>query len=614
MGSGQEMGRTYALDALGALAAGIATALAFLAGVSGLRSALGLGGLTLACLAGFLALNRRRVGRDLWLHAVMLLLFAGVLGAAWAQHDRLQGRLLRRQWPGYDAVVVRESVCGRTVVLARGRQRSLFYNGAFIASSDDPAGAAEFAHLALLRHPQPRRVLLLGGAGAGLLAPLLRHPGVEVDVLEPDRALLALVQAAWTPLPPGAEECVRFEARDPRRFLAEPGAAYDVIVLAAGDPGTVQGSRLYTVESFEQMRARLAPGGFVAVAVSGDDAFLGAALAAYLRSVHATLATAFPRVEAIPGFTTLFLAGVDAADPLPAAEQLAARAAERGIVDPAAGRNILEQRLDPARLAWFMAQLRAEPAAPRNRDLRPILPWHVVRVWRQAFTQRQVKVDLGRARRHTALALVGVVALLQLGCMATRRRRPLLLLFLLLNGLNGMGLNVFLLFSAQAAFGFLYFLLGLILAGFMCGLSLGAWLHLQWQRRPWVRLAPIPLGQGGVLASYAAAVAAPLALRFLPGSAPFAAGGALLYLLLAVGGGACVGFLFIEGCRAARRADLSHGATGDLGLYVTDLLGGCAGALVVAPLLLPLLGLAEGALLLGVLSLGVGALAWLRLR
>lgn len=93
------------------------------------------------------------------------------------------------------------------------------------------------AHPALFAHPDPRRVLIIGGGDGGTAREVLRHDTVEaVDMVEIDETV---VRASKEFLPEvGAWEDPRLEVRfeDGIRFVQRIDTPYDVIIIDGSDP------------------------------------------------------------------------------------------------------------------------------------------------------------------------------------------------------------------------------------------------------------------------------------------------------------------------------------------------------------------------------------------
>ncbi|MDD5658036.1 MAG: hypothetical protein PHF00_12365, partial [Elusimicrobia bacterium] len=169
------------------------------------------------------------------------------------------GRYLELSEDGRECLALYRFGSGATVLLRDGR-----------AWHNDGLAAKRQAHLPLLMHGRPRRVLLLGPRRPETIASALAH-GAEVTVVDPHpaapRLLAALSPQGRLPAPrPGSSGRLTLVRGDPRRWLAAAGPAFDVIILelppGAGTPESV---RLATREALASLKTRLAPGGLAAV-------------------------------------------------------------------------------------------------------------------------------------------------------------------------------------------------------------------------------------------------------------------------------------------------------------------------------------------------------------
>jgi spermidine synthase len=135
----------------------------------------------------------------------------------------------------------------------------------------------------------PGRALIVG-LGAGCLARQLTVDNWRVDAVEIDPAVTAAAREFFRLQPQFAD----VHHADGRRFLRATRDTFDLIVLDAFGSGSVP-FHLLTAEAFAEAKARLRPGGVVAVnleAVGWRDPLV--------RAAAATLATSFRHVLALP--------------------------------------------------------------------------------------------------------------------------------------------------------------------------------------------------------------------------------------------------------------------------------------------------------------------------
>lgn len=120
-------------------------------------------------------------------------------------------------------------------------------------------------HPAMMTHPEPERVLIVGGGEGATAREALRHPTVErVVMVDIDGELVELCRRHMPEWSQGAFEDPRLELTiaEGRRYLEEAGELFDVVILDLTDPlpGTPS-VYLYTREFYELVRSRLRPGG-----------------------------------------------------------------------------------------------------------------------------------------------------------------------------------------------------------------------------------------------------------------------------------------------------------------------------------------------------------------
>jgi spermidine synthase len=155
-------------------------------------------------------------------------------------------------------------------------QKALNLNPAFVAAHpDEVLETARFAYDLPYQFVRPRRVLVVGAGLGNDVAAALRHGAERVDAVEIDPAILDLGRDLH-PERPYSSPRVRLVNDDARAFFARTQERYDLIVFGLLDSHTLLSSMsslrldsyVYTQESFEQARARLAPGGHVALSFS----------------------------------------------------------------------------------------------------------------------------------------------------------------------------------------------------------------------------------------------------------------------------------------------------------------------------------------------------------
>jgi spermidine synthase len=625
-------GAVYLLEAVGSGLGGILASLVLIRylNVFDIASFLALLNLLAAASLAIRAPSLRRV-----IVATLLVLFALLvfpLGSRW-----LETVSLARLWRGFHLVAARNSPYGNLVVVRTEASRSLFENGLVVFTVPDLAAAEEAVHFALLQHPAPRRLLLIGGGVSGSLAQALQHPSLElVDYVELDPAILDLARqhfpGEWAAIQ--ADPRVRTHNTDGRLFLRTTGSRFDVVIVNLPDPQTAQLNRFYTLEFFREAAEKLAPGGVLSFHVTAAENYISPELASFLRCLNKTLRAVFPEVKAIPGAEVHFFAAQQAGILTTTPSELVARLRSRRLRTEYVREYYIPFRLSPDRMLDLESQIEPQPATPINRDFAPIAYYFDVALWSSRFhgVWRQWFTTLAQIRFRPLLWGVGLTVLVFAGLgwawtakfrpqeaeRVRRRVRVTAGVCVSVMGFTLIALEVLLLLGFQAIYGYVYHQLAIVVAAFMAGMAIGAKFGLSGAREPAGPLSAAA-SKGSELAALAGlqvlAAVAPLLLYlvFTGFSLVKSALGLLLvsqllFPALALLAGMLGGYQFALASRVyffgSEASPRSPGA-----LYGLDLVGACLGAIVLSAYLFPVFGFLKTALLMAVVNLAPAALA-----
>jgi spermidine synthase len=675
---------TYVFEAAGSAVGGVLFSLVLVHFLNSFQVAALVGILMLA--AAFWMVRAPGIGHSPTRTAALVVALAATffgLGALDEWAYRLQWKTLA---PDQTLVETRQSRYGTISAVERGGQYSFFQSGhlAFSAASGEEedfeleeSAAAVFAHFAMVQHPNPRRVLLLGGGLRGVLREMARHPVDEIDYVELDPALVELARKY---VPPATLEVlesprVRVLTMDGRLFLHAPQRPYDMVVVDMPDPSTAVLNRFYTVEFFREVSGLLKPDGILVTGIGSTADLRSPAVANRTATVYHTLRSVFSHVLAVgDSFSFLFasrIPGQFSADP----GELRHRYRERGVQARGFSEGYFFTLLQNAplrRLNWILRHHGRRPGAhlapPEtgplfppslqeqeaeeellapvesrhfiNSDVRPIGYYYTVVLWHTLTRPGQARVFdwLSRVELWWALPPVGGILALQLllrlaghctgirphasslggpsvgsrakarfalGTQPTLSRadaRLALVGAMLTTGFSTMVLQIALLFSFQSVYGFVYEMVGLIVALFMAGLAAGAGLAHRWTGGRGSRgaLAVVQL----LVASYAVVVAAGLPLAAGLGSSWVTF---LLFSALTFGGGLLngAGFPLAVSCCMVLGEPPERGAGM---VYGYELVGGCLGAALAGVVVAPVLGVVACCLLAGIMNAAAFAL------
>ena len=550
--------------------------------------------------AGYLvcvATRPRGVGLRLALVVALLALAPAAL-----RGERFGRRTEAWRFPGQVLVESRQSIYGHLAVTALDRQLNYHENGLLLGAENEPLASEQLAHYPLLAHPDPRRVLLIGGGFNGALGEILKHDPERVDYVELDPAWIELARkhGAAARRAALADPRVHVAFADGRRFLNDaPPSRYDVVIVNLPGPATTLLNRYYSREFFRAVRQRLAPGGVLALRLAFAPDYLGPELERLGASIYRTLRAEFAAVALLPDYEIFYLATVEPTPP-PAADEWLARYAARGLDNDYAIPPAIRLRLETDRIATTRAAFEAHAAAQLNRDDRPIACHYQLAGWLRSFHPGAAAAAsrLGEVAWPWGAAAVAGAALAMAAAVRGRRAHRLGPWSMGIGSFTLMAGELVLLIAFQSRCGYLYYKLALILAALMAGMAVGTALGT----RRLARTGPGTLAALHVLfAGYGLALI--LFLRWTE-----TAGGEWAFLIWAAALGGLAGCEFPVANRIYL-AGLPAGQRRAGAMYAVDLAGSCVAALVAGLWAIPILGTQTTLRLLVGLNLAAAAIA-----
>ncbi len=559
----------------------------------------------------------------------------------------------RMQWsyfsPQHELVDTYQSKHGNIAVMKLEEQYSFFQSGHLVFSTAGPGvvvpgleeqEAVKFAHLAMVQHERPDSVLLIGGGLRGVLSEMIKHPVKKVDYIELDEVLTEAARpyVSRATLEALDDPRVNLVHTDGRLYIKTATEKYDMIIVDAPDPATAVLNRYYTKEFFGEAEALLNAGGVMVIGAVSTPDLRGAAVANRNTSIYHTLNSVFSRVlSAGEHFMFYFASNTPeqiSLDP----GVLMGRYVERDIdaegFSPYHFQTMLEES-QLRRVNWVVrnhgrsreAHLEGPGAIPLfpppvseqeltekelppvekrffiNTDFKPIGYYYTLMFWDEL-----TRTDRSSAFRSLLyieswwiLPLCAVPLLIVIGLRLFARVKKkntaegfAVLFTVFTTGLSTMALQIALLFSFQSIYGFVYEMVGLIVAVFMSGLALGAYFTNRYvkNKEEINTLAAVQLSIAllavliAVILPRAAAVQAPAVIFMFFSVLTFSAG--------LING---VDFPLSAACYMAlnRSAERTAGT-----VYGIELFGACAGAALASAVVVPVLGIVACCLLAAV--------------
>jgi len=609
-GKGKSVGTVYLLEAIGSGAGGIAFTGLFVHLFNHLQTSLAISAL-LILSSMFLSSDPhgQKRGRP-WIWAsgltlIGLFVLLAIQGEKWEMTSR------GWEWKGYRLISSEDTLYGNLTAVSSGGQTSFFENGLWMFTYPDLLTAEESVHFALLQHPAPKRILLVGGGISSSLDQILKHPTVsKVDYVELDPTLIAmgrriLPREATTAL---NDPRVQLIHADGRKHIKTTESRYDVLIINLPDPMTAQLNRFYTVEFFQEARRITLHGGLLALSLTSSENIIGPTLAQLLNSLHGSMSAAYRDVLVLPGGTARFFGSMEAGTLVSEPQVLVDRIKERQLGLHYVREYYLLFNLSQERLDYFRGILEAAKGIRINHDLSPSCYFYDIIHWSAQYTPRLKDIFLLIGGIEPNWFILPIAILTALFLVLARRKdggkalKPAVLYAVFVTGYSEMTLNVVLILAFQILYGYVYYKIAILITAYMIGLILGSW-HIT----PSVERIGKPLGvlmpiQGG-LALYGILLLGIIILVHgshspSPASSLMEVGFPLLLLVAGYLGG--LHFPLANGIYLGEAREV--GKVASL-VYGIDLVGSSAGALSAGIILLPVLGISETLYLITALNL-----------
>lgn len=231
------------------------------------------------------------------------LIFSSILLLLFINPDKIA---LAYLFPGQTITAVEESRFGILVSTESSNQYHLYSNGTLISTNSQVISTEECVHFALAIHPNPKKILVIGGGNQSFFTEIKKYHPDEIDYIELDIKIIESLEEA---------EKHQFKTigvniiiGDAFRYLAQSSTYYDIIICNMPDPKNAQYNRYYTQEFFSIVSNNLYKNGIFTFSLSDQGIFLGQQALNYYSSIYNSLQSAFTNSMILSSANNFFLA------------------------------------------------------------------------------------------------------------------------------------------------------------------------------------------------------------------------------------------------------------------------------------------------------------------
>ncbi|MBU1628246.1 hypothetical protein KKB18_12835, partial [bacterium] len=519
---------------------------------------------------------------------------------------RIENWTYRNLWQGHTLIRTHDSKYGNLTVLKREEQYTLLVDNTISTTYPDKENSEERVHFAMIQHPKPHNVLILGGADLGFLEEILKYESLMVDIVEQDPEIPSTIIKYF---PHDfkkllEDDRVKINYSDPRKFVGSTDKKYDCVILNMSEPVNMLINRFYTKEFFLKVRKILNQFGVFAFSIAAGENFISTEEGKLLKCLSNTISSVFPYKILIPGQTCHFISSGEAGNLTSDPFEIIKRLDDRGVKTLYVSKYFLPFRLSPQRVSYFKDVLENVEDNSLNTDLKPICYYYDMVLWGEK-TDSSAKyffLKLSSINLYHLIFLVFIVFLsLFFGLGKKEGGVNLLVLFVL--GFTLISSELILMVLFQLLLGYIYSFLGVIVSLFMIGMAVGSlYIQKQWEKKNSKNFGIIKY-----LIIYLIMLICYLPLYSLTGSLQLSCSTDLLpgliFFLMAFLTGFMGGSIFVFASiryMCSKNYDIVSKSSPSGIVYGTDLLGSCLGSLLMSSILIPLVGI-KGSLALLIL-------------
>lgn len=359
---------------------------------------------------------------------------------------------------------------GQIIVTQSSSQYNFFVDGTLVGTSNEPEESEYLIHFIFSLHPQPKKILFLGGGFQGAIAEALKYKEVaKIDYVEMDPLFLETVQK-YLPLrlqKALAHPKVTLYYLDGRRFLKQTGERYDLIFFLLPNPSTALLSRFYTQECFAESKKLLEQDGLVVTTLEIPVNYLNSEAENLVANIFWTQKKIFPTVQPFPQETNIVFVSSKRhleTDIYLLKERFQKRKIKTSFFTP----KYFSYRINSDYIPRLQAIFLQNRKVNTNQDFFPSGYLYQIAFWQTKFHPLLGKI-LGQIEKISQES-IGVLFLFFF--FLINRWRPTVI-FVGVGGFTLMVFEILTIFAFQTRLGFLFSKVSLIFTTFLSGMGLG---------------------------------------------------------------------------------------------------------------------------------------------
>ncbi|MFH1715430.1 MAG: fused MFS/spermidine synthase [Elusimicrobiota bacterium] len=538
---------------------------------------------------------RLTAGAGLIISIIFIIITGGVTG--------LNTGSSQKAWKNIKVNEVAYSKYGIITVTQEGSIHNFYENGSLLFSNPDRFTSEMLVHIPMCEVENPKNILIIGSAVSGILNETLKHNVERIDYIEMDKTLIETAKKYITDIDKEAlaDKRVNVINTDGRLWARSlPQNSYDCIIVAVGDPLTLEINRYYTYEFYKELKRILNKKGVVTFSINSNDTYLASAMKTFNAGIYHTLKKVFPNIVLVPGDILLFVAGSDNEFLTDNSEIIAKRISDRNLDTAYFISSQINFIMFKERMDFIRGELENYSGTYINKDFSPKSYYSALSVYAAQFSFLWEKIF--SSLKSIKWLILFPVILLVLSGMVLSNKRVFVPLVVAYTGCIGISLELVVIYGFQMVYGNVYNMMGIIISACMAGIVIGAkFMQKKADKllKPYYAIMYIQifLCLTALILPGILVVCANIQVLSVKGMMAKA-----LFPFMSGLGGIAIGMTFSAANRLFLRSYEEYTSAAGI-LYASDLAGASFGAICLTLVVLPLFGIAGACIILSAGSL-----------
>lgn len=480
-------------------------------------------------------------------------------------------------YPNQELILARSTRYGNLVVTEQAGQINMFENNNLLFHTQNIILSEEAVHFGMIQHRNPKHILLISGDFVSMVNEILKYDVDKITYLESNPEILPLINKYYGPLPdPDRVEVIK---KDIRRYISTTKQKYDVILINLPPPSSLRVNRYYTKEFFSILKNHCDDETVICTSLPSTANYAEEKILEVNSSLWKTIGLFFSNCLLLTGENNYFIAS-----DTPLNSEITKLISDKNISSEYVNQYYIDDFLLSMRSDTLISQF--NDSVPVNRDFYPFMFVGQIGHWLSYFGTSY----------HLMIIIPGLLFIIFFF------RTGKITAGLYTGGFTAASLEVLLLLAYQVYFGTIYLATALFFAIFMGGLAFGS--SLKFDDKDKFKVLKNYYSLQFTLSIFA--VSLPFLIQFKGAISAWLIFMQFLFFALIFMLSTAIGFEFLL---ASKLQEKSYSEISGIN-YSTDLIGSAFGAFLTAIVLLPFLGLVKTCLIVAVLNIISGLLAF----